>query len=179
MSVHPVAPARLETGGGWRRTRVRRKRRWPSFIIWKWAGPAQGGWTHCPQKEPLLLRPLHHRRRLTSKSPPLADVRKTPPARKEEQERSHPLALRSGEAERRLVKPRRKGAGGPPPRRPGKPPSGEAVARLERAPGSRLVPGVASRRAARPQVAPPRASGPRRAAAAGGANPIAPGLRRN
>jgi hypothetical protein len=51
------APHRLKTGGGWRRTCVWRERRWPNFILWRWAGPAQGGWTHCPRNPPSLPLP--------------------------------------------------------------------------------------------------------------------------
>ena len=41
----------------------RRERRWPSFIIWRWAGPAQDGWTHSPQRVTLLLLIPRHRPR--------------------------------------------------------------------------------------------------------------------
>jgi hypothetical protein len=52
--THRQARARLETGGGWRRTCVRRERRWPSFIIWRWAGRALGGWIRCRWRTSLL-----------------------------------------------------------------------------------------------------------------------------
>jgi hypothetical protein len=71
VSTHRKAPERPETGGGWRRTRVRRKRRWPNFIIWRWAGRALGGWIHCLRRAPLLL-PRRHRHPSTSTSPRLA-----------------------------------------------------------------------------------------------------------
>ena len=45
--THPVGACAPGTGGGWRRTRVRRKLRWPNFIIWRWAGRALGGWIPC------------------------------------------------------------------------------------------------------------------------------------
>jgi hypothetical protein len=67
VSTHRKALERPETGGGWRRTRVRRKRRWPNFIIWRWAGRALGGWIHCLRRAPPLLR--RHRRPLTSANP--------------------------------------------------------------------------------------------------------------
>jgi hypothetical protein len=54
---HWQARARLETGGGWRRTRVRRERRWPSFIIWRWVGPALAGWIRCRWRIPPLRLP--------------------------------------------------------------------------------------------------------------------------
>src|SRR4029453_12104317 len=59
--THRKAPERPETGGGWRRTRVRRKRRWPNFIIWRWAGRALGGWIPCLRRAllPLPRRPVH------------------------------------------------------------------------------------------------------------------------
>ena len=42
---HPCTGARARlTAGGLRRTSDRRKRRWPSFIIWRWAGPDPDGW---------------------------------------------------------------------------------------------------------------------------------------
>ena len=49
------------TGGGWRRTRVWRERRWPNFIIWRWAGRALGGWIPCLRRAPRqpLRRPVH------------------------------------------------------------------------------------------------------------------------
>jgi hypothetical protein len=61
VSTHRKAPERPETGGGWRRTRVRRKRRWPNFIIWRWAGRALGGWIPCLRRAPRqpLRRPVH------------------------------------------------------------------------------------------------------------------------
>jgi hypothetical protein len=39
---------------------VRRKRRWPNFIIWRWAGRALGGWTPCLRRALLPHRhPVH------------------------------------------------------------------------------------------------------------------------
>lgn len=39
---------------------VRRKRRWPNFIIWRWAGRALGGWIPCLRRAVLpLLHPAH------------------------------------------------------------------------------------------------------------------------
>jgi hypothetical protein len=52
------ARARFSTSGGLRRIRVRRERRWPNFIIWRWAGPALDGWIRCPWSQPLLPHPL-------------------------------------------------------------------------------------------------------------------------
>jgi pyruvate/2-oxoglutarate dehydrogenase complex dihydrolipoamide acyltransferase (E2) component len=36
---------------------VRRKRRWPNFIIWRWAGRALGGWIPCLRRALLPHRP--------------------------------------------------------------------------------------------------------------------------
>jgi hypothetical protein len=63
---------RLETGGGWRRTRVREERRWPSFISWRWAGPGLVGWIRCPWRAPPLQLPpprLRHSTTLMSRRP--------------------------------------------------------------------------------------------------------------
>jgi hypothetical protein len=54
----PVARARLDTGGGWRRTCAGRERRWPSFIIWRWAGRALDGWIRYRWIIPLLQVPV-------------------------------------------------------------------------------------------------------------------------
>jgi hypothetical protein len=69
VSTHRKAPERPETGGGWRRTRVRRKRRWPNFIIWRWAGRALGGWIHCLRRALPLLLPRRHHHPLASRNP--------------------------------------------------------------------------------------------------------------
>ena len=70
---------RLETGGGWRRTRVRRERRWPSFTLWRWAGPALDGWIRCrwrarplllPPRRPHPMAPLRSQRRAAGQAPP-------------------------------------------------------------------------------------------------------------
>jgi hypothetical protein len=55
---------RAWTRGGLRRTWVGRELTWPSFIIWRWAGPALAGWTRYRWKArhrplpPLRLRPM-------------------------------------------------------------------------------------------------------------------------
>jgi hypothetical protein len=70
---------RLETGGGWRRTRVRRERRWPSFTLWRWAGPALDGWIRCrwrarpllpPHRRPHPMAPLRSQRRAAGQAQP-------------------------------------------------------------------------------------------------------------
>ena len=59
------------TGGGWRRTCAWRERRWPSFIIWRWAGPAQAGWIRCRWRTPPpRLPPPDLHPSMTSMSPP-------------------------------------------------------------------------------------------------------------
>jgi hypothetical protein len=38
----------------------RKERRWPTFIIWRWAGLARDGWIRCPRsrpRPPVQLRP--------------------------------------------------------------------------------------------------------------------------
>ena len=111
------ARPRLETVGGWRRTCVRRKRRWPSFIIWRWAGPALDGWIRCRWRTSLLQRPPPHHRHtttITNRRPaPRRPVRgERPPRRRLPESRPRNPA---GERQRRV--PRRR-PGGPPPRRP-------------------------------------------------------------
>src|SRR5918992_1477933 len=136
---------RLETGGGWRRTCVWRERRWPSFIIWRWAGPAQGGWIHCPRKAPRLLLPRRHRHPSISMSLRRAGVRPAPhglrpggsrPGRRSGEPRSRlarapgvrpapaaasPVRARAPAGPRRASAPRRDVAvgGGNPAYRPG------------------------------------------------------------
>ena len=66
----PVALARHDTGGGWRRTCAGRERRWPSFIIWRWAGRALVGWIHCRWKTPLLHPPPRLRRPMATPTSP-------------------------------------------------------------------------------------------------------------
>lgn len=81
MSVHWEAPHRLKTGGGWRRTCVWRERRWPNFILWRWAGPAQGGWTHCPRNPPRLPLPHPHRPSVSMSRLPAVALVARPPGR--------------------------------------------------------------------------------------------------
>jgi hypothetical protein len=81
MSVHWEAPHCLETGGGWRRTCVWRERRWPNFILWRWAGPAQGGWTHCPRNPPRLPLPHPQRRSISKSRLPAVGLVARPPGR--------------------------------------------------------------------------------------------------
>ncbi len=115
----------FETVGGWRRTCVRRKRRWPSFIIWRWAGPALDGWIRCRWRTSLLQRPLPHnrhlatiasrrpvreerppRRRLAGSRPrsPAGERRRRPPGRREDR-RSVRLARAPERVGRLLVRP--------------------------------------------------------------------------
>jgi hypothetical protein len=147
---------RLETGGGWRRTRVRRERRWPSFIIWRWAGPALDGWTPCPWRaHPLLLPPQRRRHTVISMSrrpanPGLLAHAVVPARRRPNGRRSEPARSRLARAPRRaLVDP----PDGPNRLRRA------AVARLGRVPVSPL--------AARAHAARRRANGLRRAGADG------------
>ena len=143
----PVARARLYTGGGWRRTCAGRERRWPSFIIWRWAGRAQDGWTLFRWITLLLQTPVplprRHRRSMMASS-------------------RHPVPGQLGH-ERRL--PGRAGRGslpggnqpagnpaaGSPPRNPARSPArNQRNAQRRRGPGSRPV--------ARPLASRPRAA---------------------
>jgi hypothetical protein len=171
-------PRRLGTGGGWRRTCVWRERRWPNFIIWRWAGPGRVGWTHCPRKEsPRLLLPRRRRRPLPSMSPHPVDVLKGPAAPLAVPARSRLLAVqRNAEAKSRPAGvPRRA-----PVNLPNEPrePSGAAGALPARAPGNPPVHAAGNPQAARVPVVLPLGSGPRRAAA-GAVNPVAPAPRRS
>src|SRR5712691_9340882 len=123
------AQARLTTVGGSRRICVGRKRRWPSFIIWRWAGPAPGGWTlcrrSCPLRRPHLLSPPRRRPR-----PPAPRPRARPPRRP----RNDPRAGRPRPVPRR------------PPRRPRDRPSSPRSVAPRRRP--RRPPGAVAGRAA-------------------------------
>jgi hypothetical protein len=168
----PGGALRLETGGGWRRTCAWRERRWPNFIIWRWAGPAQGGWTPCPRKEPLLHLPRRRRRRSISMSPRPNGGRARAARGGAGPGRSHLLARPSGAARSPPGKvlgkaPRRVRAG-----RPSEPAAGRPNGAAARAPAERAQP-------ARAGPAPPHGAGQRRAEAAGGVSPAATGPRRN
>lgn len=139
------------TGGGWRRTCAWRERRWPSFISWRWVGPAQAGWIRCRWRTPpLRLPPPDLHPSMTSMSPPrLAPVQ--------------PRGRRApGRVPRRAVPASRPSAPSEPrsqrERAPGRRPSEAAGRRLGNQPVR--VPGSPPKRA--------RGSGPRRAA--GGAD---------
>jgi hypothetical protein len=193
VSTHRQAPQRPETGGGWRRTRVRRKRRWPNFIIWRWAGRAQGGWIHCLRRA-LPLRLLRRRRRpLTLMNrlragganpewveavpapagvPAQVDGRARVAGRGRRLPRGRPSAGAGkppGKALRRapVVRP---SAAPSRPRRAAAVRPGRAPANLPPAPeaGNRLA---GSPQAARVRAAPRPAVGPRKAGAGGNARP--------
>jgi hypothetical protein len=201
MSCSPGSACAPWTGGGWRRTCVWRERRWPNFIIWRWAGPARGGWIHCLQRAPPPQRPAHPHP-LTSTNPlPRGDRVEANPAavpgagarlgksladgRPRAQARSQ-----LGKGPRRAlasllsVAPSRpNGAVVNPRRRVGVARPGRAHANPHgRVAGSRLA---GSRLAGRVPVGPLRAKAPRRAVAAGDGRPLtlcdpaAPGPRRS
>jgi hypothetical protein len=151
--IHREAPQRLDTGGGWRRTRVRRERRWPSFIIWRWAGPARDGWTRCRWRAPPLLLPPRRQPHMARRKPRQAGLG---------------LHLRAGGPARR--RPRDRQSGQSPLRKV------PAVLKAGEHPRRRAVarPGVAgSRLGARVPAGRPPGNGPKRAAAAG-ADPAIP-----
>jgi hypothetical protein len=156
---------------------------WPSFIIWRWAGPVLDGWIRCRWRTSRLQRPLPHPRRsttITSLRPdPSRPVRgrrprrrrlpgsrprnpaREPPKRapgKREDRRSVRLARAPERVRRLLVRP----VGQPSvrlARAPGKVrrllvrPGGQPSVRLERAP---------ERAASRLSREPPVGPGPRR-----------------
>jgi hypothetical protein len=159
-----------------------RERRWPSFIIWRWAGPAQVGWTHCPQRELLLLllllprRPRHPSILMSLRQAPGRAVRAghgvvgpegSPPSGRP----------RAAAGSRRAKAPRR--APGGRLRSRADRPSAAAAAPPGRAPGSHRVRAAGSLLDARAPDARLRASGPRRGGAAGGVSPAGPGRRRS
>jgi hypothetical protein len=170
--VHQETPRRLKTGGGWRRTCVWRERRWPNFIIWRWAGPDQDGWIPCPRKAPRLLLPRPRRHPLPSMSPLRLDVPRGPAAPAARPVRSLPAGQRNGGAKSRPAVVLRRLPAEP------KRPSGADAGRPARAPVNPPVQAAGNQPVARAPVL-PRGSGPRRVAAGGGANPTAPGPRRS
>jgi hypothetical protein len=159
--THRQARARLETGGGWRRTCVWEGAKWPSFIIWRWAGRALGGWIRCRWRIPRLRPPPHHlhptittNRRPVPAPPVLAERRPRGPALKSRPRR---------QAERR------------PREAPRKPQEDLPPGRLPRSlPGNRpgRAPGAVPSGANRPQrrVRPNPHPGGERKRVAGGAN---------
>jgi hypothetical protein len=191
MSVHRVGASaprdrrRVAPHKPWR------ERRWPSFIIWRWAGPAQVGWTPCPQRVLLLLLLPHRpRHRSILKSRPRVEG---PVGRAGHRVAGPAASPRSGRpraaaAGSRPAKGPRRARVGPPRSRASRP-SGAAAARPARAPVSRLVREAGSPLAARALAARaldaraldarPRGSGPRRGAAAGAVSPAGPGRRRS
>ncbi len=64
------ARTRRTTRGGLRRFRVRREPRWPSFILWRVAGPGPGGWIRCRESSPRLRRIPLPTRTMTTRRPP-------------------------------------------------------------------------------------------------------------
>ncbi len=130
-TVSREARLRLETVGGWRRTCVRRKRRWPSFILWRWAGPALDGWIRCRWRTPLLRRPLPHPHRTAT----ITSLRPVPgrPVRRERPPRNRPPESRPGNPARN---PARRRQGGAPRRAPRRPPGDP---RPRRPPRNRLA----------------------------------------
>jgi hypothetical protein len=144
---------------------VRRERRWPSFIIWRWAGPALDGWIHCPWRAPPLLLPPR-RRRHTATLKSCRRRGRDPAAPGEDPARRRPRDRLNGPAGRA---PRRAAAS--PPREP-EPARRGVAARLGRALANH--PRVASPRAGRALAAPRRGNGASRVGAVGGGSPDYP-----
>ena len=153
MFCSPRARARLETGGGWRRTCVGRELRWPSFTTWRWDGPALAGWIRCQRRT--RQPPLQPRRRLhtTSKTHPpraagpLSRVASRPRNRPGNRAAAQPRSPLRGRAPRNPPKrPLRRAPESPP----ASPPRRAGGVRLERARGKRargdLRPGRAPKR---------------------------------
>ena len=162
---------RLKTGGGWRRTRVREERRWPSFISWRWAGPGLDGWIRCPWRVPLLQLPpprLRHSAIMPSRRPlGLLPAKGPAPAKRQPSAQpSAPVRSQPGRGPGRAL--------ANPPREPNPPGKGPG-----RAPGSR----PANQPRGRVLAVLPPGSGPRRVAVGGGrlspGSPAGPGPRRS
>jgi hypothetical protein len=160
--IHRLARARLETGGGWRRTCVGRERRWPSFIIWRWAGRALDGWIRCRWRTPLPQLPPPRRRH----SPITKNRRNAPglPVREERRPRRLALKGRPRNPARELGRraPRRRHEGLPP----GRVPRSQRRSPPGRAPGG--VPSAGNPRPVRVRLN--QHPGGERRRAAGGAN---------
>ena len=158
-----------------------RKRRWPSFIIWRWGGRAQVGWTPCPQRvllPLLLLLPRRPRHPSILKSLPPAEGRVGRAGRGvvgpgESRPSGRPRAAAGSP---RAKAPRRAPAGRPRSR--ASRPNAAAAARHGRAPVSRPAQ-AGSPLVGRAPDARLRGSEPRRAGAAGGVSRAGPGRRRS
>jgi hypothetical protein len=149
---------------------LERKRRWPSFIIWRWAGPALDGWIHCRWKAPLLVLPPRRPRRLATLVSLPRPLHREPPVSPQRAARRRPSGRPSG--------PRNRAAG--PPSGAGNRPRRAVVGQRERVLEGR--PGAASLPAVRVRVAPPPGNGPRKAVgkpATSPGHPVGPGLRHN
>jgi hypothetical protein len=173
--VRPGGAERLGPAAGGAAYAFGRERRWPSFIIWRWAGPALGGWTRCRWRIRRVRVPHRHLPTTTSASPQgeaAADQpargRRPPESRPAQQ---NPRKNRPGAAPRRQrsAEPRRA-----PENRPRSPVERLRAGLPGRAPSGR----VEGARAARPRGGSPRAERPlavrhlgrqpRKGAAAGG-----------
>ena len=179
-----------------------RDRRWPSFIIWRWAGRAQVGWTPCPQRVlPLLL--LH----LLRRPHPPSILMSRRPAEGRAERAGHGVVdhgaagpggnqpngrLRAAAASRPARAPRKAPAGRPrsranrqnvvgaarPGRAPGSPPAqGPGSPPAQRA-GSPLAQGAGNPLDGRAPPGRPRGSEPRRGVAAG-VSRVGPGRQRS
>jgi hypothetical protein len=163
-----------------------RERRWLSFIIWRWAGPARVGWTHCPQRVLLLL--------LLPRRPRHPSILKSLPRPEGRAKRaghvaaaglgvvgpggSQPSGRPKAAAGSRLAKAPRRAPGSRPRSRADRP-SGAGAARPGRAPAARPAPAAASPLGGRAPDVPRRAGGPRKGGAAGGVSPAGPTRRRS
>lgn len=104
---------------------------WPSFIIWRWAGPAQDGWIRCRWRTSPLQRLLPHPRRSATIASLRPDPRRPVRGRR-------PRRRRLGSRPRN---PARKRQGRVPRRRPGdhprRPPRNRLADRQRKAPERR------------------------------------------
>jgi hypothetical protein len=173
--VRPGGAERLGPAAGGAAYAFGRERRWPSFIIWRWAGPALDGWTRCRWTIPRLRVPHRHLPMTTLAShqgpaepEPPARERKPPKSRAAHENRRK--SLRGGgrrkrpneEPRRAPERPRRSLGGNPPVDLPGRARRGP----VERAQAEQ--PRAANPRVGRAPGAPPRAKGPRKVAVPGG-----------
>ena len=178
MSVHRIGASAPRDRRRVAPHKTWRERRWPSFITWRWAGPAQVGWTHCPQRELLLLLLLLPRR---PRHPSILKNLRQAQGRAERAGhggagpgRSPPSGRPRAAAGSRRAKAPRRAPGGRPRSRADRPSAAAAAP-----PGSHRVRAAGSPLDARAPDARLRASGPRRGGAVGGVSPAGPGRRRS
>lgn len=101
--------------------------RWPSFIIWRWAGPALDGWIRCRWRTLLLQRPPPPPRRTTTTTS-LRPVPSRPVRGGRPPERGLPRSQPRSPARNRPGKPLTRAPRRPPGNRPPRSPPGNLPA---------------------------------------------------